>query len=113
MPDKRLVHDILSEFRNGVARRPVAFIQHGNPKDGYMYEGICPWCGEQVGFVKQETVRKTIGGLYRILLSLMKLHWTSCEAFKKVNPLAVDTYDNMAVEITKKPLNVEKLPVVQ
>lgn len=109
MSDKRKVHDILSETGevNGVKfqRRPVAFIQHGNPEDGFTYEGICPWCGETLGYIPAEQT-KVIGGLYRILLHLQKTHWLGCEKCpKQFDP---NSKIEFAVEITTVPLNVEK-----
>jgi hypothetical protein len=118
MSEKRLVHDILSEAGQGpkgevLQRRPVSFIQHGNKEDGYTYEGICPWCGETTTFAPEKST-KVIGGLYRVLLYAQKLHWPSCEAQKKMSSLHIpsDRWD-MAVEITTKPLNVEKKFEVQ
>ena len=106
MSNKRLVHDILSERGalpgGGVGqRRPVAFIQHGNPEDGFTYEGVCPWCGETLGYVPKASITAVIGGLYRVLLQIQKLHWQTCDAVKK-------GVKEFAVEITQVPLNVEK-----
>lgn len=112
MADKRLVHDILSESGTGpegqkMQRRPVSFIQHGNLEDSFVYEGICPWCGTTLGYAPRELVNKTIGGLYRVLLSMQKMHWPSCEVSKE----GIEDKE-FAVWITDKPLNVEKLPQV-
>lgn len=106
MADKRLVHDILSETDGRLnQRRPIAFIQHGNPDDGFLYEGICPWCGTTLCYV-EDIQTKVIGGLYRILLSAEKEHWSECSANSFPFP------QDFAVEITKKPLNTEKKPTI-
>jgi hypothetical protein len=117
MADKRMVHDILSESGTGpngetLQRRPVSFIQHGNPEDGFTYEGICPWCGTTLCYVKQEQT-KVIGGLYRILLSQQKIHWTQCEMFPKLSKLLPNQKMEMAVEVADKPLGTEKPFTVQ
>lgn len=106
MSDKRLVHDILAEHGSTpdggqMQRRPVSFIQHGNKEDGFTYEGICPWCGETLCYVPHAQT-KVVGGLYRILLHQQKIHWQSCTANTIAGPR------EMAVEVTTKPLNVEK-----
>jgi hypothetical protein len=107
MPDKRLVHDILSESDGkGNQRRPVSFIQHGNLEDGFTYEGVCPWCGLTIGYIPGSQT-KVIGGLYRILLHLQKMHWAECEE-NKVNPPV-----SFSVEITTSPLGVQKKWSVQ
>lgn len=117
MGEKRLVHDILSEAGIGpkgevLQRRPVAFIQHGNPEDGFTYEGICPWCGTTTCYVPDKQT-KVIGGLYRILLSQQKIHWPLCEKFSQISKLNPTQRMPFAVEITTKPLNVEKAFKVQ
>jgi hypothetical protein len=108
MTDKRKVHDILSEAGIGprgekMQRRPVSFIQHGNLEDGFLYEGVCPFCGITTAYVPKAHVDATFGGLYRVLLKLQKEHWIKCTQWKT---------NDFAVEITNKPLNVEKLPVI-
>ena len=39
------VHDIVTT-RN--RKTSVAFIQHGNTDDGYVYELVCPWCSTSI-----------------------------------------------------------------
>lgn len=102
MPDKRLVHDILSEGDKGNQRRPVSFIQHGNVEDGFVYEVICPWCGGTICYVPK-SMTMGIGGPYRIFLKMQKEHWPLCSTNNgKIAP------KEFAVEITTRPLNVEK-----
>lgn len=118
MPEKRLVHDILSEGGEAAPgvkaqRRPVAFIQHGNKEDGFTYEGICPWCGETLAYIPEKNT-KVVGGLYRVLLYAQKLHWPNCTVAAKMSTLHTPSDRmEMAVEITTKPLNVEKKFEVQ
>lgn len=102
MNDKRLVHDILCETDGaGKQRRHVSLIQHGNVEDGFTYEAICVWCAETLGYVPKAQT-KVIGGLYRILLHLQKIHWQTC------SKNTVSTLREMMVEVATKPLNTEK-----
>jgi len=98
--NKRLVHDILSEPN---AKRPVAFIQYGNPTDGYIYEAICPWCAATLEWLRPPTQK--FDDLYTALLRTQQQHWTFCPANKGI------TYTiEMQVEIAREPLNTETLP---
>jgi hypothetical protein len=94
---KRLVHDILSQPNR---RKPVAFIQHGNPSDGYTYEAICPFCAVTIEHVKPHTDR--VDDLYNTLLRSQKQHWLFCPANKGI-AYATD----MQVEIATAPLHTE------
>lgn len=114
---KRLVHDLLTENRGSHTqinplRRPIAFVQWGTEANDFLYQGVCPFCGNDTGWVESKVVNATIGGLYRCLLQLQKKHWYG----DSQNP-GCQTVNNMvkdfAVQITTKPLRTEKKPEIK
>lgn len=106
----RPVHEIISggNRKRKQAGVVLAFVQWGNPSDGYRYENVCPWCSKTVGYVDEEQdaggvpLEMTDHELYKKLQEQMATHMLVCTAggFK------------LAVQKTKVPLNTENLPRV-
>jgi hypothetical protein len=80
---------------------PVAFIQWGNPEDGFQYEAVCPFCAKSIGWViGPETYRD----LMSMLAMSMAAHYTAgCPRF------GASTLD---VEVARFPIGTEKPPIV-
>ena len=90
------VHDIIST-RN--QRCHIAFIQHGNVDDGYVYEIVCPWCETSLHKLSTHPEAE-----WPEVLDVMK---TYQDIHDRVCPNSRSGIFN--VQRTTTPLNTEKL----
>lgn len=95
----RKVHDILTS----VIGAKLSFIQHGNKEDGFIYETICPYCSNTVGYVDDREDFLTLAQIQSSMKALMREHIEKCQF-----PGAA----TLAVELTDRALNTEKLPEI-
>lgn len=92
----RAVHDVVITRDR---RTSLAFIQHGNTDDGYVYELVCPWCAMSVHKLATHPEAD-----WPDVLDAMKVYQDSHD---HVCPHSRS--GTFSVEKATKPLNTEKL----
>lgn len=94
----RRVHEIL-HVQVGKHDIVIAFIQQGNPADGFIYENVCPWCAGTIEKVTANPAAEMSVVLNRLREGMSKHIWlcTHRNAYK------------VQVEKTTTPLGVDKV----